>query len=369
MKKDLLGLFHRGIWLIPTSLLWLLVSCGGPKENLLELYIGTYTAESSQGIYRLLFDSAKGTFTTPELVGEIDNPSYIAFDPSVTMLYAVSEGENDESSALNAFAVAPEDGSLSLISRHPTHGAAPCYVKVTGEYVFTANYLGGSITLFPIAEDGSTGEAIHVERFVEEGDVAHLHGVFEGGDGRLLATDLGLDKMYEFVPVKMDEGEVDLQLFSTTSFAEGFGPRHLARSKEHIYVLGELSGEVAVMERKDDEWRCIQTIPSDSVGGGGCADIHLSPDERFLYASNRLKEDGISTFSVGEDGTLTKIDYTHTGVHPRNFTLTPDGRWLLCANRDSDNIQIFERDIQTGLLTNTGREVKLSMPVCLVWRM
>ncbi len=368
MKNLFLTRLSRGAWIVSAFLLSQLISCGGPAGNLLELYVGTYTAEDSRGIYRLMFDSTDGTFSAPELVGEIDNPSYIAFDPSANLLYAVSEGETEPTSALNAFVVG-EDGRLSLLSRHATNGAAPCYVKVAGDYVLTANYLGGSITIFPIAEDGSTGEAIIEKEFDREEKMPHLHGVFDAPNGELYATDLGSDQLYRFV-VEESDGELRYQQTADHHFEKGFGPRHLAVSESgaHIYVLGELSGEVAVLQDKGVEFDCVQTIPSDSVGGGGCADIHLSPDGRFLYASNRLKEDGISTFSVAENGLLSKIDYTHTGIHPRNFTITPDGRWLLCANRDSDNIQIFERDLQTGLLTNTGREVRLSMPVCLVWR-
>lgn len=111
-----------------------------------------------------------------------------------------------------------------------------------------------------------------------------------------------------------------------------------------------------------------QEIASDSVGGGGSADIHLSPDGRFLYASNRLKEDGISTFEVAEGGELRKIDYTHTGRHPRNFTLTPAGDYLLVAVRDDDRIEVFRRDAATGVLTATGVTLDISRPVCLVWR-
>lgn len=344
-------------------------ACNNTPADTIELYIGTYTAEGSEGIYRVIFNNVDGTATLPELMVEVDNPSYLAFSPDNAYLYAVSEGETDETSALNAFAV-EAGGTLSLLSRHATGGAAPCYVKVAGDYVYTANYLGGSVSVFPIAQDGSTGEAVHIEKFEREGDVAHLHGLFDAPGRELYATDLGLDNLYLIDPVTDTDNTYHFNILSTTNLPERFGPRHLATSVDatRLYVLGELSGEVAVFDTEKSPFELLQLIPSDSVGGGGCADIHLSPDGRFLYASNRLKEDGISTFAVDSEGLLTKIDYTHTGVHPRNFTLSPDGRWLLCANRDSDNIQIFERDVESGKLTNTGREISLSMPVCLLWK-
>lgn len=349
--------------------LLLFSACGNPAAEQLELYIGTYTAEGSEGIYRVIFDNANGTATAPELMVAVDNPSYLAFSPDNAYLYAVSEGETNETSALNAFAV-EAGGTLTLLSRHATGGAAPCYVKVAGDYVYTANYLGGSVSVFPIAQDGSTDEAVHIEKFEREGDVAHLHGLFDAPGRELYATDLGLDNLYLIDPVTDTDNTYHFNILTTTHLPDGFGPRHLATSVDasRLYVLGELSGEVAVFDTEKRPFELLQLIPSDSVGGGGCADIHLSPDGRFLYASNRLKEDGISIFAVDSEGLLTKIDYTYTGIHPRNFTLSPDGRWLLCANRDSDNIQIFERDLDSGKLTNTGREISLSMPVCLLWK-
>ena len=133
------------------------------------------------------------------------------------------------------------------------------------------------------------------------------------------------------------------------------------------YALGELSGTVSVFDIEPQGLRLKQTIASDSVGGGGCADIHLSPDGGYLYASNRLKEDGISTFRVGDDGTLCKVGYTLTGVNPRNFILTPEGDYLLVAARDSNSVEVYARDRETGELLFTGEILELSRPVCLKW--
>ena len=90
------------------------------------------------------------------------------------------------------------------------------------------------------------------------------------------------------------------------------------------------------------------------------------PDGKFLYASNRLKADGIAIFSVNQEtGLLTKVGYQLTGIHPRNFVMTTDGKYLLVACRDSNLIQIFARDEKTGLLVDTGKRIETSKPVCL----
>jgi 6-phosphogluconolactonase (cycloisomerase 2 family) len=134
----------------------------------------------------------------------------------------------------------------------------------------------------------------------------------------------------------------------------------------YAYVINELSGKVTAFQYTDGQLKVIQNIEADSVRAQGSADIHISPDGKFLYASNRLKEDGIAIFSInGKDGTLTQKGYQHTGIHPRNFIITPNGRFLLVACRDSNVIQIYERDINTGLLTDTRKDIKLSKPVCI----
>jgi 6-phosphogluconolactonase (cycloisomerase 2 family) len=109
-----------------------------------------------------------------------------------------------------------------------------------------------------------------------------------------------------------------------------------------------------------------QSVQADTLDAKGSADIHISPDGKFLYASNRLKGDGIAIFSINPaTGTLTKSGYQETGMHPRNFVITPNGKYLLVANRDSDIIRIFLRDAKTGLLENTFKDIQLDMPVCL----
>ena len=174
-------------------------------------------------------------------------------------------------------------------------------------------------------------------------------------------TDLGRSEIFQITSPSVE--------ISRTSLQMGSGPRHMAFSRDgrQAYALNELKGTVCVFDIGQQGLLLKQEIASDSVGGGGCADIHLSQDGRFLYASNRLKEDGISVFSVGEGGLLTKVGYTLTGVHPRNFTLSADGRYVLVAVRDSNRVEVYRRDEQTGLLTPTDKTLTLSHPVCLVW--
>lgn len=134
--------------------------------------------------------------------------------------------------------------------------------------------------------------------------------------------------------------------------------------------MTELSGEVVVWTYDGKTLTQQQVIKADTVGAKGSADIHLSPDGKFLYASNRLQADGVAIFKVSpSDGTLTKVGYQLTGIHPRNFTITPNGKYLLVACRDTNEIQVFARDAETGLLQDTGKTIHTDKPVCLQWVM
>lgn len=328
----------------------------------LPMLIGTYTAKESQGIYRCYFDTSTGELSQPQLIAEVDNPSFMALSDDKRFLYAVSEGGNNQNSALNAFRYKAESGELELINRQPTFGASPCYVALADGKALTANYTGGSFSIMGINTDGSLAAAT-AHPVKEEGRRSHVHGIFPHTKSEsIYITDLGCDLL-----LQIDHAG---NIISRTSLKRGSGPRHLAFSKkgDKAYVLNELSGTVCLFDISGEKPRLLQEIASDSVGGGGSADIHLSPDGKYLYASNRLKEDGISIFSVDKrSGLLEKIGYINTGIHPRNFTLSPDGKFIIVAERDSNRIEVFSRDKRTGLLTATPYKAELSMPVFVMW--
>ena len=145
-------------------------------------------------------------------------------------------------------------------------------------------------------------------------------------------------------------------------------PRHTVfhPNGKWAYLISELSGRVALMYYDKGNLTPVRFVEADTLHVSGSADIHITPDGRFLYASNRLKGDGIAIFSIDlENGQLTKIGYQLTGIHPRNFVITPNGKFLLCACRDSHIVQVYEIDKQSGLLKDTGKDIRVSKPVCL----
>lgn len=349
-------------------------------SNSLFLAVGTYTSdEGSKGIYLYRFNTATGLSDSVSMI-EVINPSYLTFSPDEQYLYAV--GENDErSSAAHAFSFDKQTGALSLINSQPTNSGGPCYITIDskGKNVHTANYGGGSISSFQVNSDGSLTPVTSVISFKGAGADStrqagpHLHSVLYSPDGLFLfASDLGTDKLYRFtVNDTPFEGqpailESSLKTFSTPAAT---GPRHFAFHPDggrYLYLLGELSGEVIVYDCHLGELTQKQVITADSVGARGSADIHVSPDGRFLYASNRLQADGIAIFSIDpQEGTLTKVGYQLTGRHPRNFVITPNGKFLLAGSRDDNKIQVFAVDTETGLLTDTDQDIPISKPVCL----
>lgn len=347
-------------------------------ETSLYLLVGTYTTGESEGIYVYQFDTVSG-FSKYKSVVKVTNPSYLTINKEGTHVYSVSE-TGDAKAAANAFVFDKKDGTLKLLNSQLTGGADPCYIELdkTGKHVVTANYSGGSITAFNINGDGTLTTATQLIRFTGKGADAerqkapHLHCVRYSPDGKyLFADDLGTDKIHKFGINESNEGNY-LKVGTPAAFdvAPGSGPRHLDfhPNGKYAYLINELSGAVIAFNYDANAGNLtqIQTIQADTLGAKGSADIHVSPDGKFLYASNRLKGDGIAIFSINQvDGKLTKVGYQETGVHPRNFVITPNGKFLLVASRDNDVIQIFLIDRVTGLLENTYKDIELDMPVCL----
>lgn len=342
------------------------------------MLVGTYTAGTSKGIYSFRFNEETGTSTALSAV-EVENPSYLVPSADGKFVYAVSEFNNEQAAA-NAFAFDKEKGTFQLLNSQKTGGEDPCYIITNGQNVVTANYSGGSISVFPIAKDGSLLPASDVIKFEGSGadkerqEKSHLHCVRITPDGKyLLADNLGTDQIHKFIinpSANAENKESFLKEEAPAAFTveAGSGPRHLtfAPNGNYAYLINELSGTVIAFEYKDGNLEEIQTIAADTVGAKGSGDIHISPDGKFLYASNRLKADGIAIFRINPDnGMLTKAGYQLTGIHPRNFIITPNGKYLLVACRDDNTIQVYERDADTGLLTDIHKDIKVDKPVCI----
>lgn len=349
-----------------------LTSCSqGEKHeaDMLTMLIGTYTDGGSYGIYAFHFNQVTGDGELKDSLA-MKNPSYLTLSADGQTVFAVSE-TNDEQASLNHIELNPQNGSMKLLSSVPTRGADPCYVATDGRLAITANYSGGSLSVFGIGKDGKS--LVYDSLFagatggpdLSRQDTPHVHcAIFTPDSQYVLATDFSADRILSF---RLTEGRVTDNGVAATVTPDS-GPRHLVFSNNgrFAYLMSELSRKVTVFNYKDGHLEPLQEIISDSVGARGGADIHLSPDGRYLYTSNRLKAEGIAIFSVdAQTGLLTRIGYQPTAAHPRQFNITPNGLYLLCCCRDSDKIQVFRRDMQTGLLTDTHKDIFVSRAVCV----
>ena len=312
-----------------------LTANGGKKEFL--MLVGSYAEPTEEGIKLYRFNEENGQATYVSGLSGISNPSFLVTSSDEKRIYAVSEEEDETSTA---HAIRLEKEKMSWMNSRLTQGGAPCNITIdpSGEFVLTANYMGGSITVFPLDKEGALGEVLHV---------IPINQVTERGNGASLLN---------------ESKRVDIPL------EPGSGPRHICfhPDKPFAYLINELSGKVTAFSYAEGQMAITQYIEADTVGARGSADIHVSPDGRFLYASNRLKADGVAIFSIDSlNGSLTKVGYQLTGRHPRNFAISPNGKYLLVASRDDNVIQIFRRDASTGLLKDTGKEIRTSRPVCL----
>ncbi len=371
----------NSILFVISVLFILFISCSGKVisgreiERTGDYYLlaGTYTNGSSKGIYVYDFDQETGNIVFLNVSPNISNPSYLAVSRDERFVYSVSE-DDQENASVSSFSFDKSIGILKFINTQKTEGAHPCYIAVNKEnnFITTANFTGGSLSVFPLKKDGSL-EPIS-QLFIcnsKENIPSHIHTTYFSPDEKyLFVTDLGKDKIYRYTvnPESKNDFLQDQQI--ATNLDPGSGPRHLAfhPNGNYLYCISELSGKVTVFQYNEGSLNQIQSIASDTtsgIGNKGSADIHLTPDGHFLYASNRLKVDGIAIFEVNENGTLESIGYQTTGIHPRNFLITPNGKFLLVASRDSNNICVFEINKETGLLSNTQKEIKIDKPVCL----
>lgn len=343
------------------------------------LFIGTYTNGQSKGIYVYRFNTATGTGTEISTI-TAKNPSYLAIAPDGKHLYATDEEQ--KSGEVGAYAFDPATGKLAFLNSQSAMGSCPCYVTEdkTGRWVFVANYCSGNLAAFPVNSDGSLAPAAQTIQHQGKGfDTArqespHVHSTILSPDEKyLMVADLGTDRehVYSFDPTA--SAPLSEARDSAASLHPGTGPRHIAFHplKQDVYILGELSGTIDAFHfdsknGKLSHFQRIRTTPESFRGFPGSADIHISANGKFLYATNRGTSNTIAVFGINRDGKLSeKQILSVNGNHPRNFTIDPTGRYLLVANRDTDNIVIFKIDPATGLLKSTGKEIKLPNPVCL----
>ncbi|PXY46074.1 lactonase family protein [Flavobacterium hydrophilum] len=345
------------------------------------VFLGSYntdkTAESIQ-VYQL--DTVNGNLSKIAGVKNITNPSYLTVSPNGKYLYACTDTKTPNAGSVSSFEFNPEDKSLTFLNKQTSGGENPVYVSVhkNGKWLVNANYTEGSVSVHPLSENGRidsitqnihyTDGSIHKERQTR----SHVHSaVFSPEFDYLFLPDLGADKIrcYAFNENQKQPLTETPVPFTKTDLEAG--PRHFSfhPNKKYGYCIEEMAGSISVYEYKNGTLQKIQRVNthSDKIKEGfASSDIHISPDGKFLYATNRGKENNIAIFSIAENGFLKNIGYQSTfGDHPRIFALDETGKFLIATNVNSGNIVVFKRNPKTGLLKKVGNEILMENVSCV----
>ena len=348
-------------------------------EGDIPLVIGTYTRKMShvdgraEGIY--LAYLRDGKVLPSEVIDVGPNPSFVTKHPVRDFLYVVHEkggSESEPEGHLTSLTLDSITGKYTILNTRLTAGGSPCHVSVNryGTQIYTASYGSGIIESFPIGLNGATGRENETIQFEGRGpdlrqESPHAHFIKEGPDGRVYAVDLGTDIVHVYNP----QGGRLIPHTHNIKVSAGAGPRHIGFNGSNIYILNELNGTIEVWQSSDAAYRHLQTIGTLSGGTAGkshSAAIKITPNGKFLYASNRTGHNNIASYAIRPSGKLEFITTTKTlGDGPRDFAIDPSGSSLLVANQNSDNIVVYKLDQRTGSLSDPIVSNGIMTPVCI----
>ena len=348
-----------------------------PQDSAPNFYIGTYTKAESKGIYKAEIN-AEGQFSNLKLMALAENPSFLAYTKDGKFLVAVNEAdkEGESEGSISSFRI--EKDSLVLVGRIDSYGDNPCHVTVTDDnYVITSNYTGGNVVLSQLDPEGKLN---YLDSKVHSGgtrhprqEKPHVHSTWIHPETKdIIAVDLGTNDLWFYQLDKSNNMLIhkEQQKIAMDSVA---GPRHLTfhpKNPNWIYVLNELNATVSLVTYENGKYGLKSTVNmlrETPQGYNASADIHISKDGKFLYASNR----GYNAISILEidsnDGSLTLVDvHEIPGSWPRNFSLSPNEEYLIYANEWTNNIFSLKRDSEKGTLTLTD-SIQVPNPVMILF--
>ncbi|MFH1302841.1 MAG: lactonase family protein [Planctomycetota bacterium] len=352
---------------------------------------------NGRGIHLFEINRETGAMTPAGIHRMGTSPSCLAVNAAGTRLYSTNETDRvgtEKHGSVSAFKINRQDGSLQPLNTVSSGGDGPTYVSIhpSGRFLLIANYFGGSVSVLPIQEDGSLGDATDVKNdagkigpttatnapegsFAFSGhDHTHAHMIQADPSGRfVLHVDLGLDKIFIW---KFDEktGKLTANDLPSISLPPGDGPRHFhfhpngrwfysIQEEGSTLVLFDFDVKAGTLKPR----QTISTLPPEFKGSNFCSEILVSDDGKFVYAGNRL-HDSIGIFEIGKDGELTFLGEEWTrGNYPRSFSFDPTGQFLYCCNQRADSVAVFKVDKQTGKLNFTNYYAAVGNPSHVVF--
>lgn len=344
------------------------------------VFFGSYNKDkAAEGIYVYELDTLNGNLTKVASVKDVFNPSFITLSPNGKYVYACTDTRLPEGT-VSSYAFDSKSKTLNFVSIQKSGGVNPVFLATdkTGKWLVNANYSDGSVAVFPLLDNGVIEPFVQNYKYTEGSinpnrqESSHVHAVVFSPDfDYVFFPDLGSDgiRTYQFESNNEEPLQSAEVPFLQTTL--GGGPRHLTfhPNKKNAYLIEELSGTITVFDYQNGKFtekQRIATHPKHIKEGFQSSDVHVSPDGKFLYASNRGEENNIAVFLISENGKLTNIDYTPTGGdHPRVFGLDESGKFLIVTNSISGNVFVFMRNEKTGKLTKVGNEVKINSVSCV----
>ncbi len=367
------------------------VSCSsaGTKETdeSIRFYVGSGDGKQEYSIFLCELDPATMAFSVLDSFAGATGSSYLALSPDGLTLFATSNKsmpDDEGHNSVTSFRVNPDDFTLELVNQQSSQGSGNCHVQTSpdGKYLFAANYSSGHATALPVEGDGQLKPATSVVRGEGSGPVKsrqkspHAHMVMMDPAGKfLLVPDLGTDKVMNYA---FDNESGELSPNPNQAFLAmepGSGPRHLAfhPSGEFVYILSEMAATVTACAF-DENSGVLTVINKASIveegfaGNKQSAAVRVHPNGKYVYASNRDDVSNLAVFKTEENGGITQIQLVDEIPYwPRDFNISPDGKFLLVAGARSNEIELYTINQESGLLEATGVKTSLPGPTCILF--
>ena len=335
-------------YLAPLAAMALLGACGGSSSSSSSwVYVSN---ADSQDLSVFELDRKAGTLRLTETVPLGGQAMPMAVSPDKRTLYVALRSQPYRVVSL---AIDPFTGKLRKLGEAPlADSMANIDTDATGRWLFAASYGGNKITVNSIGTDGVAGP---VQQSLPTAPNAHaIHA--DAANRYVFATSLGGDNLsswkFNAVTGQLTANEPPL----TTITPAKSGPRHFVwdNAQRHMYLLNELDASLDVLDYDAERGTLraaqrVTTLPAGFTGKPWAADLHLSPDGRTLYASERTTST-LSSFRVNPtNGRLEPLGQVPTEKTPRGFAVDSSGKFLISTGQESHSVSVHPIDAATGL--------------------